>query len=314
MNSIGGYFELELRKGKEFHSDAIALNTGRNALELILKVKKYKKIYIPYYTCDVILEPFKKTGVQYEFYAIDKNFEPIFDYTILKQEEGFLYTNYFGLKDLFITKLALKCYNLIIDNSQAFFSKPIKNIPTFYSCRKFFGVPDGAYLYLDGAKVMNIPIDYSEKRFVHLLKRIDKSAEAGFNDFKKNDKHFVGQPIRQMSKLTKALLCSIDYEYVRKKREENFLFLHQNLSKSNRLMININKRSVPLVYPFLSSKPSLKQKLIQNKIYIATYWPNVFEWTKKDSLEYGYAQHILSLPIDQRYDKNDLLTIIKKIK
>jgi hypothetical protein len=33
MQPIGGYFELELRKGKEYHTDAIRLNTGRNALE-----------------------------------------------------------------------------------------------------------------------------------------------------------------------------------------------------------------------------------------------------------------------------------------
>jgi hypothetical protein len=33
--SIGGYFELELSRGEEYHSDAIRLNTGRNAFEYI---------------------------------------------------------------------------------------------------------------------------------------------------------------------------------------------------------------------------------------------------------------------------------------
>jgi hypothetical protein len=37
MNPIGGYFELELRKSDEYHKEAIRLNTGRNALKLILK-------------------------------------------------------------------------------------------------------------------------------------------------------------------------------------------------------------------------------------------------------------------------------------
>ena len=31
--SIGGYFELELPQGEEYHKNAIRLNTGRNAFE-----------------------------------------------------------------------------------------------------------------------------------------------------------------------------------------------------------------------------------------------------------------------------------------
>lgn len=44
---IGGYFELELKKGTDYHSKALKLNTGRNAFEYILKVKGYKRhIYL----------------------------------------------------------------------------------------------------------------------------------------------------------------------------------------------------------------------------------------------------------------------------
>ncbi len=32
MNSIGGYFELELPLREEYHKNAIRFNTGRNAL------------------------------------------------------------------------------------------------------------------------------------------------------------------------------------------------------------------------------------------------------------------------------------------
>src|ERR1035437_8269341 len=102
MKEIGGYYELELRKGEEYHSSDIALNTGRNALELILITKKFTKGYIPYFTCDVILEPFEKHNIPFEFYHINVNFEPLFEFDKIKEDEGFLYTNYFGLKDQFI--------------------------------------------------------------------------------------------------------------------------------------------------------------------------------------------------------------------
>ena len=66
MKEIGGFFELELPQKKEYHSKAIRLNTGRNCLEYILKSNNYKKIYIPFYICNSILEPIRKLNIEYE--------------------------------------------------------------------------------------------------------------------------------------------------------------------------------------------------------------------------------------------------------
>jgi hypothetical protein len=314
MNPIGGYFELELRKGEEYHKEAIRLNTGRNALELILKTKKYSRVFIPYFTCGVILEPFNKLAIDYEFYSIDKNLEPVFDFDKMKSNEGFLFTNYFGIKDLFIIDLSNKCKNLIVDNSHAFFSKPILNIPTFYSCRKFFGVPDGAYLYLDGKIDVNLPFDHSENRVAHLLKRIEYGAEDGYNDFKANEESLIGQPIKRMSKLTQAILSNIDYDFVRQKRRENFQMLHEKLGLLNKFEIKMPDESVPMVYPFCSEMHGLKQKLNEQKIFSPTYWLNVLEWANKNSLDYKYVEEIIHLPIDQRSTPVENNIIIKHFK
>ena len=53
---IGGYFPLELPQGNIFHSGAVELNSGRNALKYILCCKLPTKIYIPRFTCAAILE------------------------------------------------------------------------------------------------------------------------------------------------------------------------------------------------------------------------------------------------------------------
>src|SRR5690606_12558742 len=147
-----------------FHSEAIHLNTARNAFEYILRAQEYKKVYIPYYTCDVMLEPIKKLNLQHEFYHVDERFEPLFDYGNVAGEEAFLYTNYFGLKDGFISKLAPDCRNLIVDNSQALFADPIEGVDTFYSPRKFVGIPDGAYLYSNKKISQQLPKDVSHER------------------------------------------------------------------------------------------------------------------------------------------------------
>ena len=53
MNTIGGYFELELKKNREYlHSNSIKLNLARNALLYLLKANNYKKIFIPFFTCE----------------------------------------------------------------------------------------------------------------------------------------------------------------------------------------------------------------------------------------------------------------------
>ena len=76
MKSIGGYFTLELphNTGGELYPEAIRLNSGRSCFEYILKARGYKKVWLPYYTCDVMLQPILKNGIDYEFYHIDKDF------------------------------------------------------------------------------------------------------------------------------------------------------------------------------------------------------------------------------------------------
>lgn len=317
MEEIGGYFELELRKGKEYHQNAIRLNTGRNAFEYILRAKSYTKVYLPYYTCDVMLEPINKLNLKYDFYPIDSTFNPIFDFSLIKENDVFVYTNYFGICDGQVKIISKKCKNLIIDNSQAFYSKPLPGIDTFYSARKFFGVPDGAYLSINKELEDDIKQDYSYDRCEHLLGRIDLGAEKFYGSFKRNESLLKGQPIKLMSKLTQRLLESIDYDEIAKKRQNNFNYLHSVLKKDNKLNIKLDleKETVPMIYPFLiDNGQELKKKLIENKIFVATYWPNVFGWTDKDSFEYKLTKHLLPLPIDQRYEKNELNIIVKHLK
>lgn len=313
VKPIGGYFSLELPTTTEYHRNAIKLNSGKNCLEYILLARHYKKVYIPYYTCSIVLKPFQKLGISYDFYHIDFQLE-IAKEIKLCEDEALLYTNYYGLKHSYVKTLASKYGNqLIVDNTQAFYAKPISGIDTFYTCRKFFGVADGAYLYTDTEIDIELDQDVSYERMSHLLKRIDLSAEEGYEDFHKNDEELGKQPIMRMSKLTERIMQSIDYTASAKRRIDNFLVLHSVLSKSNQLHFELEKGVVPMVYPYLSNKEGLKETLIQNKIFVARYWPNVIEWTNKDSTEYILTNNLQPLPIDQRYNEEDMNRIIHTI-
>jgi hypothetical protein len=314
-SSIGGYFELELPVREEYHNNALRLNTGRNAFEYVLRAKKYKKLYLPFYTCDAMLEPINKLGIDYEFYHIDQSFRPVFDFSSIRQEDVFVYNNYFGICDEQTREIAAQCKNLIIDNSQAFYSKPIKGVDTFYSPRKFFGLPDGAYLYTDAFLDNEFEQDISYERCMHLLGRVDTGAERNYNSFVKNDNALKEQPIKIMSELTTKLLKGIDYKNIFIRRKENFNYLHNALKNSNQLkFINIDEIETPMVYPYLiSNGNSIKMELIKNKIFIASYWPNVVEWCEKEVFEYKLSADMISIPIDQRYDTENMKYIIEKI-
>ena len=314
MEAIGGYFSLELPVREEYHKDAIRLNTGRNCLEYILRARGYKKVYIPYYTCEALMEPINKLGIPYECYHIDIHFE-IRDGFTLKADEALLYTNYFGLKQRYVEQLAEKMgTRLIVDNTQAFYAKRIQGIDTFYTCRKFFGVADGAYLYTDKVLEEEFVQDESYDRMAHLLKRIDLSAEQGFADFRRVDDGLDNQPIRKMSKLTQRIMQSIDYEATVKKRRKNYQMLHEVLGEENNLVLSFEDDAVPMVYPFLSPIKGLRERLIDNKVFVARYWPNVLEWTTKDNIEYLLAYQMQPLPIDQRYGQFDMKRLIGIIR
>lgn len=311
--SIGGYFSLELPCHEEYHQAALRLNTGRNCLEYILRVRNYSKVYIPYYTCEVILEPFQKTGTAYEYYHIDLDLE-LSDEICLQQGEALLYTNYFGLKQRYVEALVEKYgKRLIVDNTQAFYSKSLEGIDTFYTCRKFFGVPDGAYLYIDKTLNLELDQDVSWNRMSFLTKRIDLGAEAGYSDFQALGKLFVGHPIKGMSNLTERIMRSVDYDRVKKCRQDNFILLHKALKDTNRFCIDIDANAVPMIYPYLTNGEDLRKHLIQNKVFVAKYWPNVLDWCKQSDIEYALTTNMVCLPIDQRCGKKDMEYIIKLI-
>ena len=315
MQAIGGYFELELRREHHYHSDAIKLNSARNCFEYVLITRKYKKVYLPYYTCGVMLQPLQRQHVEYEFYHINRDFEPI-SIKNLNRKEAFLYTNYFGLKQDCVEELAnIYGDRLIVDNAQAFFSPRLPGVDTFYSPRKFFGVPDGGYLYTDYPLEYDFPKDESMNRMQHLLIRADKDAETGYESFQNNESSLDNAPIARMSNLTEKLLMNIEYERIKDKRRRNYKYIDSNLKMLNILSLELDDNSVPMSYPFLQNthNANLKKQLLDKKIYVPTYWPNVLKNSRKEALEYFLASTLLSIPIDQRYNVEDIDSIIYTI-
>lgn len=305
MEAIGGYFELELRKGEHYHKDAIRLNSGSNCFEYILRARKYEKVYMPYYTCQVMFNVAKRCGVEIDYYHTNEQLEPE-KLPALREGEAFLYTNYFGLKQTCVKTLA-EHYGkqLIVDNAQAFYASPLQGIDTFYSPRKFFGVPDGGYLYSDSIiEDAVFPQALSMQRMTHLLKRIEQGAEAGYSDYQREEETLNGSPIERMSVLTDALLRNIDYKEIAGRRIANYQLLDEQFRSINLIHLSLEDGAVPMIYPYLTGDPTMRKRMIEKKVFVATYWPNV---SSDCALETILKSNLLPMPIDQRYESDELV-------
>ncbi len=317
MKDIGGYFSLELKTFNNMpNSNGILLNSGRNSLEFVLRsLPKVDKVYIPYYTCKVVLEPFSHLGLAYSFYHINANFE-LDEKIELNPNEYLLYTNYFGIKDAYVKYLnEIYGENLIVDNAQALYAKPTVN--SVYSPRKYVGVPDGGIAFTNNpTPIGNLPMDQSYDRCIHLLKRLDVDAGFGYKDFQLNDSRLDNNEIKQMSNLTRTLLEGIDFESIKEVRRRNYEFLYDKLKETNQLNLpSMDSFECPMVYPYMVSDAYLlRKKLIAKHIFVATYWSNIFEWCSDSTIEFGLAKNILPIPIDQRYDIEDMKFIVNQIK
>jgi hypothetical protein len=175
-------------------------------------------------------------------------------------------------------------------------------------------LPDGAYVFSDLNGNHNLlKKDVSWQKMHHLLIRLDEGAEKGFRKFLKTDKSLAEKPIKRMSNLTISLLKNIDYSFVAKIRLENYNYLNKALEKKNHLRIQKPENQIPMIYPFWSNDITLRSRLIENKIYVATYWPNVLEWCNVEMFEYSLTKSLIPLPIDQRYGIEEMKKIIDLI-
>lgn len=313
MGPIGGYFELELGVSEGIHPDGLCLNSGRNCFGYLLARGAVRHVYMPKYTCAVMLDTLTRMGISYSFYSLDRDLH-IAGAVRVGVSERILYTNYFGVMDEYSDSLVGRYGDrLIIDASQALFFGPSAGTNIFYSPRKFVGVPDGGILYPHGAGEQELPADRSCDRFNHLIERIDAGAEHGYPTFRRNDASLVGQPVLRMSNLTRRLLGSIDFEAIRARRLENFEFVRSALGETNRLFLE-GPTSGPMVYPYWSSDPTLGQRLIDHGIYVATYWPGVSERCGEGDIERDLVSHLVALPIDQRYGPEQMRRLVDVVR
>lgn len=298
--AIGGYFELDEGGGTSPLPNGVLLNSGRNALRHIVRKLGVTRIHVPYYTCPVVWDALKAEGCKLEFYEIGQDFKP---QICFPKQDYVLYTNYFGCCGGIVDELADDYPNLIVDCAQAYYAKP-KGLASFSSPRKFLGVPDGGVAY--GVEPGMYEEDVSDGRMGHLIKRRDYGATlCGYELFRKAENSLDDADVKEMSSFTKECLSHVDEQVVKKRRLENFAFLNRHLLTT--FPLSLTTDDVPMVYPYITKNPHLRSLLINDKIFVAFYWPGLSNCA-------DFQERILPLPIDQRYGENNMERILEVLK
>lgn len=310
VKPLGGYFELELPK-KEYgipYQNAIAYQSARSAFRALLEFVRPKKVWVPKYICDAMIAPLIDVGISYDWYDLDEWFN-VPSSLVLEDNELLLYVNYYGVcqrcVDDILNRFPAK--QVVYDFSQAFFDVPRSDaLATIYSLRKFLGVPDGGFLVTDiPIQTPSIEDDGSIERMTHLLKRLYDEPENGYSDYLSSENTLINTMPKKMSRLTQRLLNLVDYYSVQKKRADNFRHLHEKLKELNLFDFTGIKVISPLCYPFIIDEEGLRDRLINNRVFVPTYWNDALE-----RVENGWGRrnikNFLPLPIDQRYSKHDM--------
>lgn len=310
---IGSFLSLDLRSTGEYHkqeSNISRLNSARAGIYHACRIYNCQSIHLPYYLCPTVKKFLKNHSINIKYYYINSSFEPV----DLQQEDGHavLIVNYFGiLSEKKIKMLSDQFKGVIIDNSAAFYAKPIETAINIYSPRKFFGVPDGCYVIGENADIYlnQYEQDYSSPTSSFLLSRIELNLHETYKDRMINEKRIDESDILRMSKLTQELLGNIDYTGIKNKRRKNFNFAHELFKKINLIdpSLFIDEECNPLVYPLVIEDATMHEKLKTNNIFTGRWWNHVLSEVQGNTFEAYFSKYMIPLPIDQRYGKNDLL-------
>lgn len=342
---IGSNFELDFldlkyTKDNIFNYlrrfNAIYVDSGRSACKVLNEILDLKTgvILLPSYICSSVIDVYKDMSIV--FYKVDQNFSvniQDLERKITSEVKAIYLMHYFGTiqnnECIDFLKRKKNEYNFIIieDTTHCLLTNP-NTIGDYCVCslRKWFPIPDGGVLYsryeieknfLQGIdkKLPSIVLDAMILKKWYIKENIQSNSiyREIFNEFEENlNKQ---KYIFQLSDISRSILECISVLDVTEKRKRNYLELKNNLHDSKLRNIFHSTDFVPLVYPiYIGDRDDFCNHLIKNHIYCAIHWP--LKGTMLENYEdaRNISNHIISLPIDQRYNSMHMRYLYKTIQ
>ena len=227
--------------------------------------------------------------------------------------------DYFGLTSNSVQKDLdfLDHTNVIVDACMSLWTQLKSDVPTFYSLRKFFGVPDGGYLKNPSEITLltKCKSSLSKARSNHLFLRQAGELEKGRAEFSIAEESFSLDTLpHNISTFTQKLISNINFDKAYKKRRENFSYLKKCLLDLDIVVESIPKNTAPLCLPINNKNSSeTMTNLAKRGIFCPRYWPNL-SLPKDDFKGLELLEKTVYLPIDQRYGEYEMDFITSELR
>ena len=342
---IGGYFPYEQLSDRPNHflegktpvnGELKYFMSGRcgiyYALGDIIAEDQKRTAYVPVYTCETVLAPFHKAGFRLVFYEVDENLTPVFDPAVLDGISVLSLCGYYGFSRYdrdFVAECKRRGIKIIEDTTHSVFSADGIDPNCDYiagSFRKWLGVPCGGFAIKTNGK-FRIPVKPADPEHVSLR----KACIALKNDFalqpqdQKKKIMEEGNALFWKSELKLREIFDAyasDEESVRileyypvdtliRKRRENYQMLLDGINPNKAFRIVFDELPEGVVPSHLTllaeNRDFLQKELLQDGISSTAYWP-VGPLIPREGFEksrYVY-DHVLSLPCDQRYGREEM--------
>ena len=310
---IGGYLELERFSGSMLHEGDVALNCGRACLEYLAELRGIRAVRLPDFLCSSVPNLCRRVGVEVRTYQVSEGFKPACDFEMAEGEWLYLVDYYGQLSKADVdAAVAISGGRLIVDESQGYYRDPWEGADTLYTCRKWFGVADGAFLHThDGRRLdRELPRAESFDKMGFVLGRFERPAGEFFAESKDNHARFADEPMAGMSALTENLLHAVDYGAAKERRLANWTALDSMLGSSNRLSLAVPE--APFMYPYMApDAEDVRGRMAAEGVFVPTLWPNVPGDVAAGPIAIDLANDILPLPVDQRYGADDMERVLE---
>ena len=329
---LGGEFYLDLNtlSKKKYSVEAclsgehpLYFDSGRSALRYAVRSLRSGTILLPEYICDSVITAF--SGHALRFYRLTPSLEIDMDDLLSKlngEVSAVFLMHYFGavqpraiLEQLEAARLRYG-FSIVEDTTHSVFSvrRTIGDL-CVCSLRKWFALPGGGALYgpalADRDSFSLLPRKTDDRRACGMVCKslfldgtLDCNAEY-LNIFRKTEDALDAQTgLYQISDFSRFLLRTVDAGALAVRRKHNYARLKDALAQLGVPPIcRLAEDACPLVLPvWVKDRDALRRRLMEHRIYCAVHWP--FDGVQADErpLARELVAHMLSLPIDQRYD------------
>lgn len=341
---IGSNFELNMSNLENTNDtifnylksyQTVYTDSGRSALRIINQFLIKGVILLPSYLCSSITSVYQEK-FKIHFYKVNKDFTidlDDFKEKLNEQVSAVYIIHYFGrlqeknFLNLLYENKQKYGFSIIEDTTHSIFTKNM-TIGDFCICslRKWFPIPDGGVLYskkpFSNLNTKSIPIKApSEVLEAMILKKWHIRGKINCNDlyrkiFIEQEKKLDNQnQMFHISEISKGLLECYSISQMIKTRKANYHVL-DNFLKSNGINPVLKDTDfVPLALPiYIKNRDKFRRYLSDNHVYCAVHWPLKNTGLENCTEAVTINNNIISLPIDQRYDKKHMGYLQELIK